>query len=162
MTTVHKGSSRNNWSTPQELFDRLDAEFGFTLDVCASAENAKCERYYTIEDDALQQPWAPHVCWMNPPYSLNGRGIVGDWLQKAYEESQQGATVVALVVNDPSTKWWADWAYKAAEIRFLIGPRLKFDGRGGCPFTSVVLVYRPHHTGNGQAWFWDWRRNVRK
>ena len=45
------------WETPQDLFDKLNAEFHFDLDVCALPENAKCERYYTPEDDGLLQPW---------------------------------------------------------------------------------------------------------
>ena len=68
------------WETPQDLFDKLNAEFHFDLDVCSLPENAKCEKYYTPEDDGLSQPWNG-VCWCNPPY---GRTI-GKWVQKAYE-----------------------------------------------------------------------------
>ena len=45
------------WETPQALFDELDREFGFTLDVCATKENAKCEKYFTKEQDGLSQNW---------------------------------------------------------------------------------------------------------
>ena len=68
------------WETPQDLFDKLNEEFHFDLDVCALPENAKCEKYYTPEDDGLLQPWNG-VCWCNPPY---GRTI-SKWIQKAYE-----------------------------------------------------------------------------
>jgi site-specific DNA-methyltransferase (adenine-specific) len=75
------------WSTPLVLFKGLDDEFHFTLDVCASPSNAKCDRFFTIHDDGLSQPWAPAVCWMNPPYS---RGIIDLWMKKALKESRGG------------------------------------------------------------------------
>ena len=51
-------SSRSeDWETPQEFFDKLDAEFHFTLDPCASAENHKCELYFTKEQNGLQESW---------------------------------------------------------------------------------------------------------
>jgi DNA N-6-adenine-methyltransferase (Dam)/AT hook motif len=57
------------WSTPQDFFDHLDAEFHFTLDVCATAENAKCPRYFSPEQDGLAQDWGTAIVWMNCPYS---------------------------------------------------------------------------------------------
>lgn len=50
-------SNTNEWATPQEFFNALDAEFHFNLDPCATQENAKCERFYTIEDDGLTKDW---------------------------------------------------------------------------------------------------------
>lgn len=50
-------SARQDWATPQDLFDELNEEFHFNLDPCASAENHKCERYFTEEDDGLLQEW---------------------------------------------------------------------------------------------------------
>ena len=50
-------STTAEWETPQDLFDKLNAMFHFDLDPCATAENAKCERYYTAEDNGLQLPW---------------------------------------------------------------------------------------------------------
>ena len=68
---VYHRDKRSDWETPHALFAALDAEFHFTLDVCASPDNAKCARYFTVADDGLAQPWEG-VCWMNPPY---GRGV---------------------------------------------------------------------------------------
>ena len=61
-TRLMFSSKTDLWETPQWLFDELDREFHFTLDVCALPENAKCERYYTPEMDGLAQPWNG-VCW---------------------------------------------------------------------------------------------------
>src|SRR4051812_32649409 len=90
---VHFSSASDEWSTPQEFFDKYDKRFHFTLDVCATAENAKCRRYFTREDDGLAQDWSGERCWMNPPY---GRQI-GAWIEKAYTSSLEGALVVCLI-----------------------------------------------------------------
>ena len=133
---VHFSSKTDMWATPQDTFDALAAEFGpFDLDVCATPENAKCARYYTREDNGLAQPWEGS-CWMNPPY---GREIKA-WMRKAYEASQNGATVVCLVPARTDTAWWHDYAMKG-QIRFLRG-RLKFGGAANsAPFPSAVVVF---------------------
>ena len=83
MNTIHYSSKKHDWETPQELFDMLDSQVHFTLDVCATKENAKCKQYYTLKDDGLRQSWGDNVCWMNPPY---GREI-GKWVPKEWIES---------------------------------------------------------------------------
>lgn len=117
-------STTDEWATPQDFFDGLNKEFGFGLDVCATAENAKCDAYYTKKQNGLAQAWhkSAAVCWMNPPY---GRQI-GAWMKKAYEESQKGATVVCLVPARTDTAWWHDYAMRGS-VRFVRG-RLKFGG----------------------------------
>ena len=139
-----KGSLNQTWSTPQDVFDELNQEFHFTLDVCASDHNAKCDRYFTEETDGLAQDWHKNICFMNPPF-----GNMGAWLRKAYEASQSGATVVCLIKVDTSTKWWHDWATKASEVRFW-KKRIKFvpppnSGlKPGSPnFGVATLIYRP-------------------
>lgn len=57
MTKGMYTSNSEEWGTPQELFNRLNKEFNFTFDICASKENAKCHKYYTKEEDALKQEW---------------------------------------------------------------------------------------------------------
>lgn len=136
-------SASSEWETPQKFFETLDVEFGFTLDVCARPENAKCPRYFSPEEDGLRQEWAPEVCWMNPPY---GREI-GKWIQKAYEEAQKGATVVCLLPSRTDTAWWHEYVMRAAEVRFIRG-RLRFGGaENGAPFPSCVVVFRPGYSG---------------
>lgn len=140
---VHFSSKSNEWATPQDFFDRLDSEFQFDLDPCSDGFNAKCERYFTKEDDGLAQDWHTHTrtaVFMNPPY---GREIQ-DWVRKAYEESQKGATVVALIPSRTDTKYWHDYVMKAKEIRLVKG-RLKFgDGKNSAPFPSAVVIFTKH------------------
>ena len=131
-------SSTDLWETPQDLFDSLNAEFGFTLDVCALPENAKCEKYFTPEIDGLSQRWEG-VCWVNPPY---GREI-GKWIQKAYESSERwGSLVVCLVPSRTDTQWWHNHVMSSAEIRLIKG-RLKFGGcKNSAPFPSAIVIFK--------------------
>lgn len=131
-------SATDMWATPQDFFDKLNAKFRFETDVCATNENAKCDRWYTPEMDGLSRNWNG-VCWMNPPY---GRGI-GAWIEKAYMSARaNGATVVCLVPARVDTRWWHDYCMKG-EITYIKG-RLKFgDARDSAPFPSAVVVFRP-------------------
>lgn len=123
-------------ATPQEFFNRLNDEFNFTVDVCATPENAKCNRYYTKQDDGLSHDWVGNV-WMNPPY---GREI-GLWMEKANKAAKSGATVVCLVPARTDTAWWHEHVIKH-EVRFIKG-RLKFGGaKNSAPFPSAVVVMR--------------------
>lgn len=134
---VHYSSETDEWATPQDLFDVLGREFSFELDVCALPSSAKCERFFTPEDDGLAQEWRG-TCWMNPPY---GREI-GVWMTKAFASARAGATVVCLVPARTDTRWWWDTA-RWGEVRFLRG-RLRFgDAKAGAPFPSAVVVFRP-------------------
>jgi len=127
-------SASDKWETPQATFDALNNEFGFTLDVCASEQMAKCLRYYS--EGSLSRTWTG-ICWMNPPY---GREI-GKWIEKAYNSAREGATVVCLLPSRTDTRWWHDYCMKG-EIRFLRG-RLKFgNAKHGAPFPSVVVIFR--------------------
>ena len=132
---VHYSSKSNEWSTPQDFYDQLNAEFSFTLDPCATHENYKCEKYYTIEDDGLTQSWDNEVVFCNPPY---GREIK-HWVKKASEA--KGGVVVLLIPARTCTSYFHDYIYNKAEIRFIRG-RLKFgDGKAPAPFPSMLVIY---------------------
>lgn len=133
-------SATDNWATPQDFFDKLNAEFHFDLDVCADEINHKCDKYYTKEQDGLQMPWEG-IVWCNPPY---GREI-GQWVRKALFASVGGSTVVMLIPARTDTKWFHDYIYKRdnVEIRFVRG-RLKFgNSKNSAPFPSMVVVFNP-------------------
>jgi phage N-6-adenine-methyltransferase len=132
-------SKKTEWETPQDFFDKLNAVFRFGFDVCALPENAKCDKFYSPDENGLSKEWYG-VCWMNPPY---GREI-GQWVKKAYESSKtNGATVVCLVPARVDTKWWHDYCQQG-EIFFVKG-RLKFGGcENSAPFPNAVVVFRPN------------------
>lgn len=129
-------SKTEMWKTPQELFDKLDAEYHFDCDVCAIPENTKCKKYYTPEIDGLSQKWGGN-CWCNPPY---GKAI-GKWIEKAYNESTKGTRVVMLIPARTDTKWFHEWVLPYADIYFIKG-RLKFgNSKNSAPFPSMIVVF---------------------
>jgi len=144
-------SGTDTWETPQWLFNQLDNEFGFTLDVCALPATAKCDRYFTPDDDALIQNWGGDgaVCWMNPPYS---RGLITPFMLKARAEAERGAQVVCLVAARTDTRWWWE-VCTYGEIRFIRG-RINFvGGKNGSTFPSAVVILHPYL--QTQLTLWD-------
>ena len=151
-TALMFGKASDEWRTPKAFFEALDAEFGFDVDVAATAENCWKETYcgpdHWREDrrDALVVPWLDNVCWMNPPYSK-----CRQFIAKAAKEARKGATVVALVPSRTDTRWWHEYVWDSekhqprpgVEVRFIKG-RLKFgNSQNSAPFPSVIIVMRP-------------------
>lgn len=132
-------SSTDMWSTPQDFFDVLDAEFHFTLDPCATSENHKCVKYFTPQEDGLAQDWSGNVVFCNPPYGKE----ISKWVRKCYEESLKPSTkVVMLIPARTDTSYFHEYIYHKSELRFVRG-RLKFgNSSNGAPFPSMVVVFR--------------------
>ncbi len=115
----------DEWCTPREEWDKLDAEFHFTVDVAADDDNHLCEKYYTKDTDGLKQDWRGEVVWCNPPYS-----DIGPWVAKAAISS---CTTVMLLPPGIDTKWFHDWIWNVknhcphwgVQVRFIKG-RWKF------------------------------------
>ena len=138
-TKLMFSSKTDLWSTPQEFYNKLNEEFNFNLDPCATNENHKCEKYFTIDDDGLKQNWQGHRVFCNPPY---GR-VLKEWVQKCYEESlKPNTTVVMLIPARTDTIYFHKYIYNISkEIRFIKG-RLKFgDCKNSAPFPSMVIVF---------------------
>jgi phage N-6-adenine-methyltransferase len=137
-TDLMFSSETNEWSTPQDFYDKLDDEFAFTLDPCSTHENAKCKKHYTEEDNGLVQDWGGEIVFVNPPY---GRAIK-DWVKKCYEEAQKpNTTIVMLIPARTDTIYFHQYIYHKSEIRFIKG-RLKFgDSKNAAPFPSMLVIY---------------------
>ena len=142
-----RSSLDDTWSTPRDFFEKLHAEFNFTLDAAALRSSAVVPNYlgpdheYGWRHDALTVEWAGAseggAVWLNPPY---GREI-GKFMKKANEEAKKGITVVCLVPSRTDTKWWWD-SVIMHEVRFVKG-RLKFGGqKNSAPFPSAVVVMK--------------------
>lgn len=127
---------KSTWETPDDLFDKLDKEFHFQIDLCANEYNKKCDNYYSEEKNSLIQEWLG-LCWMNPPY---GKGI-DQWIRKAYESSlKDNTTIVCLLPVRSDTKWWHNYCMRG-EIRFL-NKRLKFKNSGNmATFPSAIVIF---------------------
>lgn len=131
-------SDRTDWETPPELFATLNEIYHFDLDVCATAENAKCARFFSPQENGLTQEWRG-MCWMNPPY---GREIA-KWVSKAWLAGQAGTTVVCLLPARTDAKWWHLYVMDATYIAFMPG-RIRFVGaQAGAPFPSAVVIFGP-------------------
>lgn len=135
-------SDRMDWETPPELFNWISEKYGpFDLDAAAEHETAKCDAYFTKEDDGLKQEWWGNV-WLNPPY---GREI-GKWVKKAADEFFSGNAnkVVMLIPARTDTAYWHDHIQNIASVEFIRG-RVKFlrggEPRGTAPFPSAIVVY---------------------
>ncbi len=166
---VHFSSATGDWETPPEFFDRLQGEFPFVLDVCATAKNAKCTDYFSPRDNAFLKRWHKVVpadgwAWMNSPYGdpeypckpncikkkcikrghHNRKYIPGisDWIRRAYVEATKGLNIVCLLPARTDTKWFHDWVFgKCDELRFIKG-RLKFgNSNNSAPFPSMLAIY---------------------
>ena len=140
-TELMFSSVTDQWATPQAFFDQLNEEFHFTLDPCADAQNHKCDRYFTKEQNGLVQSWEGERVFCNPPY---GR-CIGDWVHKAFDSVTHTHThtlVVMLIPARTDTRWFHDYIYQKHEVRFIRG-RLKFgDSKNPAPFPSMVVVFR--------------------
>ena len=134
-------SDTDEWATPDDLFNRLNSEFRFNLDACATSDNTKCDDFFTKEQNGLIQSWAGRRVWCNPPY---GRAVAS-FVKKAFLETTGGvglgAICVCLVAARTDTAWWQDYAMRASEIRLIRG-RIKFGAsKSGAPFPSALLIF---------------------
>lgn len=127
--------SGDNWATPPWLFSIAETLYGeFDIDVCASKENAKCPRFYTEDQNGLNQDWA-RLNWCNPPYSK-----IGPWVRKAHEESLKGKETVMLLPADFSTRWARDLWYTASHI-LICNQRIKFVGATNSPKFGSMFAF---------------------
>ena len=143
-----KSSNDDTWTTPRDFYDKLNAEFSFSLDAAALKESALCENWFGPDHDdpnlrdALVMDWSQFApsktVWLNPPY---GR-VIKTWVKKAdYEATKRGLTIVCLVPARTDTSWWHESCIKH-EVRFIRG-RLKFGNqKNSAPFPSAVVVMR--------------------
>ena len=129
-----------NWATPDWLFDELDKEFNFDLDV--APRNSKI--------DFLLYPWSEsNFC--NPPYKTE---IKTAFVKKAIQEQKKGnKTVFILPVHTGSRLWHNLIVPYSKDIRFLKG-RIKFEQfdhygdtvkNGACelgaPFNTMIVIF---------------------
>ena len=141
-------SNKDDWETPQELFNNLNAVFNITLDPCSTHENAKCEKHFTVQEDGLKQDWGGETVFCNPPYGKK----IKDWVRKCYEE-QKHADIVLLIPARTDTSYFHEYIYKKAEIEFIKG-RLRFEQNGvpgdSAPFPSMLVYFKNKEKGEQQ------------
>lgn len=138
--------------TPDWLFDELNAIHRFTVDVAASRDNAKCDRFYDRAINGLDQSWAGERAWCNPPYSALPAWVAYAWLQ--VNEGECDRVVMLLPANRTEQGWWQDFIEpyrdqgRGVAVRFL-RKRINFakpsnpDGKynSSAPFGCCVVVF---------------------
>ena len=136
---VMYSSKTDEWTTPQDFFDKLNQEFHFDLDPCADETNHKCKKYFNKEQNGLLQNWGGHKVFCNPPYGKD----IGQWVAKSYYEAIKPDTIIVMLIPARTdTKYFHDYILNRSEIRFVKG-RLKFgDGKNSAPFPSMVVIFR--------------------
>lgn len=170
---VLDAEDRSLWRTPQELFDALNEEFHFAIDLAADATSTLVPGGYFGPDhpdedwrDALVVPWSrlDDPGFLNPPWSPRAGLELAPWPMKACAEMQLGFTTVGVLPVATSTRWWDAAVMQADEIR-LLNHRLRYrrpDGtRGGTArFDSAVVVWRPSRSARKcgpRIFTWDYR-----
>jgi hypothetical protein len=138
---VHErwGLTKNTveWATPRVLYEKLDAEFRFTMDPCPMDAVADGRA-------RLFNSWRGHRVFCNPPY---GPGLK-DWLLAGMDAD----VAVFLLPVRTDTKWFCDYVMPfASEIRFIKG-RLRFSNNDNvAPFPSMVVIFKGEHRVNSET-----------
>jgi site-specific DNA-methyltransferase (adenine-specific) len=142
-------SAKQNWETPQQIFNFFDNIYHFQTDLAADELNHKCPHYFTEKDNVLSLDWVGN-CWLNPPYG-NKAYKLKDWIIKCYNESQTDDCIVAILIPArTNTSWWHNYCMKANTIYFLNG-RPKFIERTqgypqpckhGLPQPLAVIIFK--------------------
>ena len=163
------GKVGDQWRTPQEVFDALNREFSFCVDMAATKRNSLCDTFFDEQNDSLGFDWAETInsmyllsankyVWCNPPYSNPM-----PWVKKAIEAQSNGLGVVMLLNNDVSVGWFAEALTTVSEIRHITGDkkensngyhsgRLAFLNHNGDPINGnnkpqFILVFNPFKIG---------------
>lgn len=126
-------SDKNEYETPQALFNDLNSKYKYTLDIAASKKNTKCKKFYTKKDNAFALPWTGR-CWCNPPYA-NWQ----EWIRysvKQVNHNPKCELVTLLIPARTGTKAFQEiiWNFylhqpKRCDFNFLPG-RLTFERNG--------------------------------
>lgn len=144
-------SEKQDWETPDTIFNSLNQEFHFDIDIASSKSNAKCNKFFTKDDDALSKDWSTlGNVFCNPPYNE-----LPIWVEKAYQESliKHDGVIVLLITARPETVYWHKFIFKKAEIRFIKG-RLKFsNAKSSAPFPSAIVIYHPQKTYQSASFY---------
>lgn len=141
MNSCLLSSNKDDWETPDNLYNYLDSIFHFTLDPSCNIYNKKCEFFYTYvscDNNGLVNSWFGHTVFCNPPYGK----IIHEWIYKGFNEwIQNHVTSVFLIPARVDTQWFHRYVLHHADIIFLRG-RIKFKGaQYPAPFPSMLVIF---------------------
>jgi len=154
-TPRNKNQTKQDYETPDDFFGAVKKRFPFIVDLAATPENAKCEAYYTPEENSWLYSWSVHYgwLWLNPPFKN-----IRPWADKCYKESQLGAKIVMLTPASVGSNWFKEICFGKCQVIFLNG-RLTFKGETKpYPKDCMLTVWSKDNFKNIEIW--DWRKFV--
>ena len=110
--------------TPKEIWDELSSEFVFTVDACASDKNHLVDKYWTKENNALNQDWDGEIIYCHPMYDRN----IPNFIKKAYESNCLCVFLLPASTNSVyfHQYFWDNKNFRSRDniqIRFLEKPK---------------------------------------
>lgn len=158
MPAQKPGRSKQDYETPEDFLDAVKCLLGiqqFSIDLAASAENAKADRFYGVAENALVCPWTPFCsftdqwAWCNPPFAQ-----IAPWVEKASHEADAGGQIAMLLPAAVGANWYRDWVHKRAQVLALNG-RLTFVGETICyPKDRLLVLWDQTRQPDFLVWTW--------
>lgn len=149
--SFNRGGSKQDYPTPWEFIHACEKRFGkIVIDLAASAENTKTEKFFSIEDNSLIQPWHEIAGngWLNPEF-----GNITPWAKKCMEESELGAKVLFLTPASIGANWFKNYVHRKALVLALNG-RIQFIGtKDPYPKDCILSAFGFGETGF-DVWTW--------
>lgn len=159
--------NKDEWETPNYIFDELNKEFNFNWDLACTSKNCKTELgcYYDLGFNGLEFESRGRIIsnkkiWCNPPYSQPLKDRFIDKCSKLIKEDSVDV-VVMLIPATTDTKSFHKYIYNKpnVEIRFLKG-RVKFKGTNTkgeyvtnkCGMTGSMVVIFHKLTKTKEQW----------
>lgn len=146
------GKSEQVVGTPDDFFQAAQERFGkFTWDLAADNSNAKCENFFTVEQNSLVQNWSKldGNLFLNPPFER-----IAPWAEKCALESHLGANIFMLVPASVGSNWYLEFVEPYAYV-FALSPRLTFIGHNtSYPKCLVLAYYSSYHLTGFKTWRW--------
>ncbi len=125
---------RDEWETPKWLFDKLNEQYKFTFDCCASQLNRKTPDYC----DNLQRCYYGQIimAWMNPPFSK--AGLMFKWF---FKKAHSGVAIYRC--DNFETKIWQDVIFPNCSWVFIPNKRIAYEGMkgNGSRFPSALIGF---------------------
>ncbi len=125
----YAGERRQDWTTPQAMFERLNETYHFDTDGAATAENSKLPDHLD-----LALTWQGRRVFCNPPWSF---------IPPFVEMAATADVAVLLVPARVNAKWFHRALDLGARVSYFLGKPRFGDARWNSPVDCLLLVFDP-------------------